>query len=255
VNNILGKVIILRLQCDDYNNIGARIGMTKAATVDGADSQLKHLFCTMPNIYMDTIQPLSTLFSLQNFQQLTLEVDEVYPLMLNKLLQGFMRALCPHTHKLMILAKKDMLLPKSLKMNQLAALDTGGVPSPSCSAEHKILEFSSKKEFTSALYLLLQLPTVRLREIALVNLSEYYQYLHLCAVHPDLQTTKLVIDIGTLNSLQFLATIQADLVSLFKLASLQKILISGNWGRHMEVKVGLVQGLLGRSSLPPLRKL
>jgi len=72
VNNILGKVIVLRLQCDDYNNIGAMIGMIKAATVDGADSQLKHLFCTMPNIYMDTIQPLSTLFSLSKFQQLTL---------------------------------------------------------------------------------------------------------------------------------------------------------------------------------------
>jgi len=122
----------------------------------------------------------------------------MYLLMLSKLLQGFMTASCPHTHKLMFLAKRGMVLPTSLKMNQLASLDAGIVPSnsPSCSAEHKILKFSSKKEATSALYLLLQLPTVRLREIALVNLSEYYQYLHLCAVHPDLQTTKLVIDIG-----------------------------------------------------------
>ena len=255
VNNILGKVIVLRLQCDDYNNIGVMIGMIKAAIVDGADSQLKHLFCTMPNIYMDTVQPLSALFSLQNFQQLTLEVDTVYPLMLSKLLQGFMTVSCPHTHKLMILAKRGMVLSTSLKTNQLAALDTGSVPSPSCSAENKILEFSSQKEFTSALYLLLQLPTVRLREIALVNLSEYYQYLHLCAIHPDLQTTKLVIDIGTLDSSQFLATIHADLVSLFKMASLRKIFICGSWGRHMEVKDGLVQGLHGRSCLSPLRKL
>ena len=245
VNKILEKVLVLRLRCDKYGNIGVMIGMIEAAI------ELKHLFCTMPNTYMDMVQPFSTLFSLQNFQQLTLEVDEVYPLMLSKLLQGFMTAPCPHTHKLMILTKKRLLLPTSLKASQLAALGAGSVPSPSCSAEHKILEFCSQEDFTSALYLLLQLPIIRLREMALVN----YQYLHLCAIHPDLQTTKLVIDIGSyrLNSSQ-LATIQTDLVSLFKMASLRKIFICGNWGGHLEVKLGLVQGLRSRSHLPPLRK-
>ena len=45
----------------------------------------------------------------------------------------------------------------------------------------------------------------------------------------------------------FRATIQTDIVSLFGMPSLQKITICGNWGKHEEIKLGLVLGLRSRS--------
>lgn len=93
---ILGKVVVLRLQCKGYGNIWVMVRMIRTAT-SGTNSQLIYMFCTMSNLYMDVIQPFSTLLSLQNFCQLTLEIDKLCPLTFKKLLQEFMKA--PHTKK------------------------------------------------------------------------------------------------------------------------------------------------------------
>ena len=71
MSHLLRKVSILRLQCDKYTNIGVMVSMIHAAVADGKDSQLKHLFCTIPDLYMDVVQPFTTLFSLENFHQLS----------------------------------------------------------------------------------------------------------------------------------------------------------------------------------------
>lgn len=123
---------------------------------------------------------------------------------------------------------------------------------PPSIAQHKLLQFASQNDFTNALYLLLQLPTIRLHEICLVNLSECCDYIHLCATHPDLQTTKLVIDMHGINYYS-LSTFKEDMVSFFMMPSLQTIIISGNWGMHDNIKLGLVHGLKARSL--PLMKL
>ena len=94
MNSTLRNVVILRLQCEEYSFIGVMISITQSATTKGNDFQLKQLFCTMPILYIDIVQPLSNLFLLQSFQKLNLELDEVYLLSLSKLLQGFMTALC-----------------------------------------------------------------------------------------------------------------------------------------------------------------
>lgn len=95
------------------------------------------------------------------------------------------------------------------------------------------------------------------KKIVLVNLDEFHDYLHLCALHPDLQMTKLVIAIPTIDTdhKSFLATVQADLISLFGMPSLQKISLSGNLCSYDEVKLGIVEGLLHRTHSFPIKKL
>ena len=122
--------------------------------------------------------------------------------------------------------------------------------------EYKIFQFFPQEEFNNALYLLFQLPTIRLRKI---DLSLCYQYYNLCATHRDLQVKKLVIDTAWESSESFYGegdTAQEDLESFFTIRSLQKICIHGDWGHMEEVKSGLVRGLRKRSKsrLPPLRK-
>ena len=257
--SLLESVSILKLQCDSYNKIGVMIGMIKAVTMNGANSQLKRLSCTLPNIYMDVVEPFLNLFSLQNFQQLHITLAgqkvwcEVNILMFMRLLQGFMSAPCSQVQKMVI--HTGISLPTSLKTSQLAAVGTP-IALPSSIAQYKSLQFNLEDEFTKALYLILQLPTVRLRELVLVSLNKY-KYLHLCAMHPNLQARKLVIDTGGNSELQssVLATITHDFAVLFAKQALEKIVICGVWGAHMEVKLGLVQGLRVRSHLSPLKKL
>ncbi len=243
LNRILSKVIILKLQCNDYSNFSVMTGLVEAAI---GYSQLKYLFCSMSNLYLDVVQPFWTLFSLQNFHQLTLELDKLSPLMLCKLLHVFMTAKCSHVQKLIIDVKHDLVLPTSPQPNQLGLLYKGErLPFPSCSAQYKVLQLSPQTRFTHAINLLLRLPFIRLKEMTLVDRD----CLHLCTLHPDLQTTKLVIDMPSLRS----STIGADLISLLGMTSLQKISISGRWGHLDEVKLAIVQGLRARSrtcSLP-----
>ena len=255
MNHFLREVVLLRLQCDKYVNIGIMICLINVATVNGQESRLKHLFCTLPDMYMDVVQPFSALFALLNFSQLTLEVSDVYPLALCKVLQAFMTAPCPQAQKLQIIAKKGIRFPTPLKASQLASFNLAPDTPPPCSVQHKTLEFSSQKEFTNALYLILQFPTIRLKEIALVNLGEFPQYLHFCAIHTDLQAAKLVIDLRGMPS--SLATTENDLISLIKLPLLEEVHISGAWGNRTDVKRGIASALKGRSQnkLSPLKKL
>ena len=78
-----------------------------------------------------------------------------------------------------------------------------------------------------------------------------YEYLHLCAIHPDLQIMKLVIDLPTTSVSK---TIRTDLKSLFGMPLLQKITISGNWGSVDDIKYGLIDGLRYRARSCPLKK-
>ena len=149
-----------------------------------------------------------------------------------------------------------------LKESQVACMDMQGLTIPSCSLQHKVLKFSSGEHLTKALYHLLQYPTIRLKKLTLFTNNIYFHY---CAIHPDLQVSKLVISVvgGSPHVRQHLqnqqpqqmATFQQDLVSLFKVASLEKVSIQGDWGPMTEFKLGLVFGLQARSSLPPLKKL
>ena len=261
VEQLVQKVMILSLKCQKYGHIGLVISMIKAAVRDGQESNLKHLCCALPDLYVDVLEPLSSLFLLQNFHRLTIDLEEIHPLMLSKLLQAFMTAPCQHSHKLKIRSMQDLDFPNSIKPCQLALIDIGSRNLPSCSIEHKVLEFSSKRDFTNSLYLLLQFSTVRLKTLTLVNLSQYYEYFHLCTLHPNLQTQQLAIEIDKIvrfrntTDNQELATIREDLVSLFQMPSLKKIAVRGEWSQLDDIKIGLALALQSRSNLSPLTKL
>ena len=255
INKFVGRVVVLSLVCEKYSHIGLLVGMMKAAVANRQECRLKHLLCSLPDIYLDVVEPLSSLFTLPTFHQLTLDLDDAYQLMLSKLLQAFVTTPCQHKQKLMIRTRRGVQLPKSINVSHLASMNMGGNRIPSCSIEHKVLEFSSQHDFTNCLYILLQFPVVRLKKIELVHLAEYKQYVHLCAIHPDLQAAKLVIDVSTYPGVKEFATLQEDLVSLIKMPSLQKLVILGDWGQFAEIKLGLVLGLQGRVHMPPLKKL
>ena len=259
IHCFLENVVTLRLQCDEYGQIGVMLNMIKTAIAKGPASNLKHLICTVSDLYMDIAGALCSLFSLKNFQLLMLDVSKAYPLTLSQLLRAFIIAPCPHVQKLVVRIR-DPQFQLKLKENQLASLDINDVTIPSCSLKHKVLTFSSRDGLTNGLYLLLQFPVIRLKNLALFTSSENF---HLCAVHPDLQTTKLEINVDVLRftshsrqNPQQKSTLQEDIVSLFWIDSLQKIRISGMdvWESN-EVKLGIVQGLQGRSRLRPLKKL
>lgn len=240
LNQVLHKVSILKLECSKYSNFSVMTGLIEASL---GYSQLKYLFCSMPDLYLDVVQLFLTLFSLQNFHQLALELKTLSPLMFCRLLHGFMTVSCEHEQKLTIDAGRDLALPTSLHSNQLASLYKGG-SLPSSNAEYKVFQLSPKPSYTSCLYLLLQLPSIRLK---MMTFKKCHDYFHLCAMHPDLQVTKLVLEVS--KSL----TIQKDLISILGLPSLQEIVICGQWGELDEVKVGIVQGLQGRSRSLPLK--
>ena len=257
VNSFLESAVSLRLQCDKYNQIGLLVGMIKAALSGG---RLKHLMCVVPDLYMDVVDPLCTLFTVPSFEMLSLELSDAYPLMFSKLLRAFVTAPCQHTHKLLIHIRGGSQFPMSLMGSQIAAMDMQGLTIPSCSLQHKVLKFSSGDDMTKALYLLLQYPTIRLKKLTLFTNNTYF---HLCAIHPDMQLSKLMITVvgktqyGRRQSQQAqqVATLQQDIVSLFSMASLEKISIQGFWSSVTEVKLGLTSGLQLWSNLPPLKKL
>ena len=261
IHCFLENVVSLRLQCDEYGQIGVMVNMIKIAMAKDQASNLKHLICSMSDLYMDVIGPLCSLFSLKNFQLLMVDVNKAYPLALNHLLQAFITAPCTHVHKLM-LRVRDSQYQMTLKENQLASFDMKGMTIPSCSLMHKVLAFSSRGDLTNGLYLLLQLPVIRLKKLTLFTSSENF---HLCAVHPDLQMIKLEISVDSSSftshsrrnsELSQKNTLQEDIISLFQIDSLQKIRIGGvDLWESNEVKLGLVQGLQGRSHLTPLKKL
>ena len=178
--HLLRKVVYLTLKCEKYGHIGVMIGMIESAIADGQDSKLKHLRCVMPNMYMDIVEPLSSLFSLQNFRKLTMDLEELYPLMLTKLLKAFFNVPCQHTQKLHLNLSQGVQLPRWITKSELASIDVGGTNIQSCG--YKILKFSSATSFTNPLKLLLQYSTLRLEEITFENVHnrDSHNYFHLC---------------------------------------------------------------------------
>ena len=173
ISRLLQRVAILSLQCDTYDHIGLLVGMIKVAIANVERCGLKYLLCTMPDIYLDVSEPLAAFFLRQSFHRLILDLDQVDPQMLSKLLQAFLVAPCQHKQKIRIHTRRGVNFPTSIEVSQLASMNMAGMNIPSCAVEHKVLEFESQEDFTKCLYLILQFPRVRLRTLTLANLEEY----------------------------------------------------------------------------------
>ena len=249
----LENIVILRLQSHSFTYIGVLISVLDAVTVRGNESQLKSLFCCLPNVYGEVIQPFTSLFSLPNFQLLHLDLDEVAnPQMLIKLLQGFMIAPCFHSQQLVIdiTCTGGFASPFFLTERWLASLDMGGATVPKCAHQHKTLRMSSPHLMEHMLQFLLLLPSIRLTELVLD--SHNNSYVHLCACHPDIQVAKLRLVLNfhsrAKDSHILVATIKDDLISLLNKPNLQEIFIAGKWEGFSEAKLGLLLGLDGHPS-------
>ena len=250
----LENVVILRLQSLKYINTGILIGILEAATVKGSESRLKGLFCSILDVYVDTIQPFSDLFSLPNFHLLHLELEEINPRTLIKLVQKFMTAQCTHNQRLVISTAGSIRPPSFLHEGQLASLDLGGSTVPHCAIQHKTIRTGSQDHL---LQFILLLPCVRLTEIVLNDCSSD-SYVNLCARHPDLRVARLEINNvfkRQSNSLALLTGIKDDLISLLIMPTLQELSIGGKWDIE-EAKLGLALGISQRSQLClPLKKI
>lgn len=251
MHHLLSKVRILKSQCKKYAEVGVMIELIEAVIADQTQCHLQYLFCTMPDLYADVVYPLSTVFSLQNFSQLSLDLDEVYLPSLGKLLLFFLTAPCPGTQQLCIFIKgKAIAYPSNIA--ELGTLNMKGATLPHCAIHHKMLEVFPQDNMPRILYVLLQWPMVRLNKLVLtVN----YEYLHLCALHPDLQVMKLLIIVDEKANQAVFDTVQIDLVALLKMPTLEEFAIAGFWDHCKEAKAGVIQGLRHRSSLPPLRRI
>ena len=243
LKSFLERVFILRLQCQNFTDIGVLISLLDAATLRGKDSQLKSLFCCLPDIYSETVQPFTALFSLQNFQLLHLHLTEsANPQTLTKLLQGFLIAPCSHSQRLVIdISTGDLIqLPSILNERRLALLNLGGATVPDCAVQHKIIRTTIPDY---VLQFVLLLPTVRLNELVLN--ANNYSNLHLCACHPDIQVAKIVINlyIRAKDRHILLATMKDDLIALLNKPNLQEISFGGKWESCKEAKLGLLLGL------------
>lgn len=258
INHTLEKVSVLQLNCSDYSKFSVMVMLVEAAAKQY--SHLKYL-CTMPSLYMDVVQPFLDLFSLPNFHYLGLAVGSLCPLITMKLLHGFVTAPCSHVQTLRINIKNygSLPLPLILERNKLASLEK--ISMPTCSIEHKVFEIKQSTYYPRSIHhlglcLLLQFPSIRLKELTLAGLDKFYKYLHLCALHPDLQTRKLVIEIPSKAPCKAsLANVQEDLTSLLGMPSLQKFVMAGNWDEIDEVKSGLVLALKTRTCLSPFKKI
>lgn len=258
LNHLIRKVSVLGVCCYSYNHVGAMINIIDAVISSKENCRLKYLFCTTSNLYMELLQSFSSLYTLPSFYALALEASELCPFTFCKLLQEFMTVSSSREHKLMIQTSK-MDYSEPLKVDQVASLKFGASdPLPASYAKYKVLKFSPHFRTTYGLYFLLQLPSIRVKEIALNGAVMYgtekdLEYIHLCAVHPDLLTTKLVINLDETAGKS--TSLQADLASLLQMPSLRKLIVTGNWNRSSIIKSGLVQALNRRSRSLPFTKL
>ena len=195
---------------------------------------------------------LSSLFSRPQFRFLKLELKAecsiASPLLL-EVLSGFMRAPCATTKQLTMTSESSDpagLLPQ--KEVELAKVDVSGAGAsavPECGIEYKTLSLSANLQ--GVVGNLLQLSTIRVKNIDFYVSDDAYTYLHQGALHPDLQVSSLDMRFELCPYDQILTTIESDLVTFFKKPLLQEISLHGYWGMFEEIKTAVVSALSQRA--------
>ena len=243
MKSLLEDVVILQVESQKYLHItGPMIGLIEAVT---GNEKLKSLFCSIPNLYMETVQPFSNLFHTKTFHMLHLELDDFSPQAVIKLLRAFMTSPCEEAQKLVINCSPYTRPPPNLIKQQIATLNLGSATVPECAVLHKTIQTNSQHHI---LLLLLILPSIRLAELKLhPTLDDKVSFFHLCACHPDLHARKLRLNMYQfhwIKSHKLLdTTIANDLQTLLNKPTLQELHLTGNWKTHYRAKKGLIQGL------------
>ena len=240
---LMEDVTILRVQSLKCPHItGPMITLIEAVT---ENRKLKSLFCSIPSLYMETVQTFVALFLTKNFQMLHLEIDSFSPQTMIYLLQAFMTVPCKLTQKLVISILETTHQPQFLTKQQLGSLNMGRATVSDYALDLKIVQSYPQNHM---LQFLLLLPCVRLSELELNCSSGMIPYFHLCACHPNLHVRKLMLSLSkcaTADENELVkATIENDLLLLLNKPSLQELHITGDWEGYPEAKQGLLYGLL-----------
>ena len=253
MKSLLEDVVILRVESQKYPRIaGPMIALIEAAVGNG---KLKSLFCSIPNLCKELVQPFSNLFLMKNIQILHLDLDDFSPQAVMELFQGFMTTPCEVAQKLVINFSACTQQPPSLTKQQIATLNLGPATVSECAVHHKTIQSDAQD---SILFFLLLLPCVRLTELELhPTLGDEVSYFHLCACHPELHVKKLKLHMYNYNwnnkHERLDTTIANDLQALLSKPTLQELLLSGNWSHYYEAKKGLIQGLQQQQMKPELQ--
>ena len=109
-------------------------------------------------------------------------------------------------------------------------LTVGGDTTPDCGTQHKTVKYQLTDSEVIVPHLL-QLPVIRLQELAFNFTKDSQTFLNQAAQHPSLQVAKLVlqIDLTSANMKETLPTLREDLERLLRMPTLKGIKFCGDW--------------------------
>lgn len=135
---LLEDVVILRVESQMCPNItGPMIALIEAAIGNG---KLRNLFCLIPNLHMEIVQPLSHLFHTKQFHMLQIELGNFSSQAMIKLLQVFMTAPCDTAQTLEIKSSATSTRkPPVFTKQQIATLKVDSGIVPKYAVHHKMI--------------------------------------------------------------------------------------------------------------------
>ena len=255
MKSLLEDVVILRVESQKCPNItGPMTALIEAAKSNG---KLKSLFCLIPNLYTEIVQPFSDLFYTKTFHMLHLELDDFSEQVMIKLLQVFMTAPCDAAQTIVIKSSAASIWKPPVTtrtIQQIATLDVGTTTVPECAVHHKTLQTNSSDHILSFLLLL---PCIRLTQLVLHHSIDVNSLYHLCMCHPNLHVKKLTLNMykhysDKANKLMD-TMIANDLHTLLSKPALQELILIGDWEGRQKAKNGLIQGLQQQKIKPELQ--
>ena len=201
---------------------------------------------------------LASLFQRPHFQVLNLRCHVKDVDLLTLLVHSFMSAPCSGTQQLSIYVSDN--LPRNFIFNVSIPPHEGNWnPALDCGVEHKRLLFTTSDlnytgllDSCSILEVLLRFPNIRLKDLmfeCVPDVGGNYPFLHLAALHPDLQLSAMLFHFNRGLNQGFLLTIKEDFKKLFSMPTLKEISIDGYWDEFPDIVQALILGLATVKSL------
>ena len=161
-------------------------------------------------------------------------------------LRGFMQSPCVNRQNLSFELINSLPPTQPLPL----ILTVGGDTTPDCGTQHKTVKYQLTDSEVIVPHLL-QLPVIRLQELAFNFTKDSQTFLNQAAQHPSLQVAKLVlhIDLTSANMKETLPTLREDLERLLRMPTLKGIKFCGDWIYCGEIRRALTAALKQRPQI------